>query len=97
MPLRDGQLSDGLVFSDMPSEPSMNRALKRWVASAGINKNITLHTSRHTFATLLLTKGVDIYTTSKLLGHSKVSTTQVYAKIIDKKKEDAVDLLNDLF
>ena len=75
----------------------MNRALKRWATAAGITKNLTLHTARHTFATLMLTKGADLYTTSKLLGHREIGTTQIYAKIIDKKKENAVDLLNNLF
>lgn len=49
------------------------------------------HFTRHTYATLLLTVGVDIYTVSKLLGHSQVKTTQIYAKIIDQKKDKAVN------
>lgn len=52
--------------------------------------------SRHTFATSLLTKGADIYTTSKLLGHQNLRTTQIYADVVDSKKKSAVDLLNDL-
>lgn len=80
----------------MPTEPAMNRALKTWVKRAGIEKNITLHTARHTFATSLLTKGADLYTVSKLLGHSEVATTQIYAKIIDEKKVEAVNLLNNI-
>lgn len=55
------------------------------------------HMSRHTFATMMLTLGVDIYTTSKLLGHANVTTTAIYAKIVDKKKVDAMNLVNDLF
>lgn len=55
------------------------------------------HTARHTFATMMLTLGVDIYTTSKLLGHANVTTTAIYAKIVDKKKVDAMNLVNDLF
>lgn len=55
------------------------------------------HCSRHTFATMMLTLGVDIYTTSKLLGHANVTTTAIYAKIVDKKKVDAMNLVNDLF
>ena len=75
----------------------MNRTLKLWAKRAGIEKNVTLHTARHTCATLLLSKGVDLYTVSKILGHSEISTTQIYAKIIDKTKENAVDKLNNLF
>ena len=58
---------------------------------------ITFHTSRHTFATMMLTLGADLYTTSKLLGHADVNMTQVYAKIINQKKDDAVNLVNGLF
>lgn len=56
-----------------------------------------MHTARHTFATMMLTLGADLYTTSKLLGHVSVTMTQVYAKIINKKKDEAVNLTNGLF
>ena len=65
--------------------------------NAGINKKLTYHMSRHTFATMELTMGADLYTTSQLLGHADVETTQVYAKIIDAKKEAAVLLIDSLF
>ena len=71
--------------------------LKEWAKNAGVMKKITYHTGRHTFATMMLTLGVDLYTVSKLLGHSNVKTTQIYAKIINKKKDDAVNLVNGLF
>jgi hypothetical protein len=58
---------------------------------------ITFHLARHTFATMMLTLGADLYTTSKLLGHADVKMTQVYAKIINQKKDDAVNLVNGLF
>ena len=58
---------------------------------------ITFHVARHTFATMELTMGADLYTTSQLLGHADVETTQVYAKIIDAKKEAAVLLIDSLF
>ena len=97
LPEQNKKSNDSFIFSNLPTEPAMNRALKIWVKKAGINKTITLHTARHTFATLMLTKGVDLYTTSKLLGHSEVGTTQIYARIIDKKKEEAVETLNNIF
>lgn len=73
-----------------------NRTLNRWAKKAGLKKRISYHVSRHTFATLLLSNGVDIYTVSKLLGHTDIKHTQIYARVIDKKKEEAVDLLPEL-
>lgn len=58
---------------------------------------VLFHMLRHTFGTMMLTLGVDLYTVSKLLGHTKVETTQIYAKIINKKKDDAVSLIDDAF
>ncbi len=58
---------------------------------------ITFHTARHTFATMMLTLGADLYTVSKLLGHADVRMTQVYAKIVNEKKDEAVNLTNGLF
>lgn len=58
---------------------------------------LAFHTARHTFATMMLTLGADLYTVSKLLGHTSVKMTQVYAKIVNKKKDDAVNLTNGLF
>ncbi len=58
---------------------------------------ITFHTSRHTFATMLLTLGADLYTVSKLLGHSQIKNTQVYAEIINRRKDEAVNLADKAF
>lgn len=62
-----------------------------------LKKNVTFHTARHSCAVLLLTLGADIYTVSKILGHRSVRATQVYAKIVDKKKDDAITLVDDAF
>lgn len=96
LPQQGEAAPSGSVFASLPTEPAMNRTLKLWAKRAGIEKNVTLHTARHTYATTLLTKGADLYTVSKLLGHSEVATTQIYAKIVDRKKVDAVNLLNNL-
>jgi integrase len=66
-----------------------NRFLTKWILDAGISKKITFHCFRHTFATLQLSMGTDIYTVSKMLGHKDLNTTQIYAKIIDETKRTA--------
>lgn len=71
--------------------------LKRWAMRAGITKDITFHSGRHTFAVLMLDLGADIYTVQKLLGHKEIHTTQIYAKIMDKKKQEAVCKIPDIF
>lgn len=86
------ELPEGPVFK-LPSRPEINRYIAAWVKKAGIKKKITFHCSRHTYATLLLTYGADIYTVSKLLGHTDVATTQIYAKVIDEKKVKAVNMI----
>jgi integrase len=67
-----------------------NHKLKQWILRAGITKKITFHNARHTYATLMLTHGTDIYMVSKLLGHTNVKTTQVYAKVVSEAKAAAV-------
>ena len=96
MPERGEKTSEDHVF-DLPSPTMINTLLKPWAKAAGIDKRFSFHTSRHTFATMMLTLGADLYTTSKLLGHADVKMTQVYAKIINQKKDDAVNLVNGLF
>lgn len=96
--LRERNRVGGVVFHDLPKYLSgVNVGLKQWAWEAGINKKISFHTARHTFATMLLTLDVDLYTVSKLLGHKDIKTTQIYAKIIDKKKQDAVNKIPQLF
>lgn len=96
MPERGDKTAEDHVF-DLPSPAQMNLLIKPWAKAAGIDKRFTFHTARHTFATMMLTLGADLYTTSKLLGHADVKMTQVYAKIINQKKDDAVNLVNGLF
>ena len=78
-----------LVFDDLPDPSWISGPLKRWIKSAGITRNITFHCFRHTYATLQLAGGTDIYTVSKMLGHTNVKTTQIYAKVVDEKKQKA--------
>ena len=84
---------DRLLFEGLQDPSWINKPLERWIKAAGITKHITFHCFRHTYATLQLTNGTDIYTVSKMLGHTKVTTTQIYAKIVDEKKEQAADTI----
>ena len=77
----------------LPVNHRSNMALLMWATKAKIEKHITFHTSRHTFATLALTKGADLFTVSKLLGHKDISTTQIYAKIVNEKLDEAMKAL----
>jgi integrase len=79
------------VFEGLTYSAHENRHLAKWIGLAGIEKDITFHCFRHTFATLQLSNGTDIYTVSKMLGHRELKTTQVYAKIISKTKREAAD------
>ncbi len=72
----------------------VDRALPVWVAKSGITKHITFHCFRHTYATLQLTFGTDLYTISKMLGHKNIKTTQIYTKVIDKKKRETTTKIN---
>jgi integrase len=83
---------DNVKIFKLSSKGRVNFALRLWVMESGIkNKHITYHTSRHTYATLALSSGVDIYIVSKLLGHKNIETTQIYAKIIGERLKHAVN------
>lgn len=82
----------GRIFT-LPSRSRVGNCLNAWVREAGIAKHITFHCSRHTYATMLLTYGADIYTVMSLMGHTNVATTQIYAKIVDASKIKAVNLI----
>lgn len=85
------------VFGDFRHPSKTNECLRIWAAKAGINKHISFHVARHTFAVLMLTIGTDLYTVSKLLGHKDITTTEIYAKIVDSKKQEAVDRIPKIF
>lgn len=84
---------DQLVFEGLQDPSWINTPVKRWIESSGIKKHITFHCFRHSFATNQLTEGTDLYTVSKMLGHTNVKTTQIYAKVVDAKKEKAADAI----
>ncbi len=79
--------TDKLVFENQQTPQNINRHLKEFVKMANINKNVTFHSSRHTFGTLKILAESDILTVSKLLGHADIKTTMIYfndtKKLID--------------
>ena len=85
------------VLLPVCSNQKMNSYLKELADICGIRKNLSTHCARHTYGTMLITAGVDLYTASKMMGHADVRPTQIYAKIIDKKKEEAVSLIDKAF
>lgn len=87
---------DEHIFQGLKYSAWHNMKLQQWMMRAGISKTITFHCARHTYATLQLTNGTDIYTVSKLLGHRELKTTQVYAKVIDDKKIEATNAIPKL-
>jgi integrase len=87
-----GEPSTGLVFKGF-KKTLLQVPLQKWLDAAGITKKITFHCFRHTFATLLVSNGSEIYTVSKMLTHKNVSTTQIYADLIDEKKREAAEII----
>lgn len=85
---------DAKVFPNLPSYWKRLVLLKKWTKAAGIQKNITWHCARHTFATLLLSKGANIVAVKELMGHSDINQTMVYARALDKDKREAMNTLN---
>lgn len=86
--------NDEKVFKGLKYSAWNNVKISKWMLKAKIDKHATFHTARHSFATLMLSKDVDIYTVSKLLGHKNISTTQIYAKVIDQRKIAAVSVFD---
>ncbi len=91
-----GEANDSDFIFPLTHEGTVNDTLQHWAKVAGITKHISFHVARHTHATMMLTLGADLYTVSKLLGHKNIATTQIYAKIVDKKKEGAIGLIPNL-
>lgn len=87
-----------MIFSSLKDvvRQSTNLFIKRWVKSAGINKSVSWHTARRTFATLLLETGTDVFTTQRLMGHTQIQMTSIYAKSNMNIKAKAVKALDAL-
>lgn len=89
---------DELVFPELPAGvSSVDIVIKQWAKAAGIRKTVSFYTARHTFATLTLTQGADLFAVSQLMGHKDITTTEGYAEFVDAKKEADIALIDDLF
>jgi integrase len=88
-----GERGNGKVFKGLQNSMT-HQPLKIWIESAGITKHITFHCFRHTFATLQIALGTDIYTVSKMLSHKNVSTTQIYADLVNSKKRESANKIS---
>lgn len=104
IPLNDGLLSligedpenlDSSIFN-LPTYESCCKSVKRWVKRAGINKHISWHCARHSFAVNILNNGANIKTVASLLGHSGLKHTEKYTRAVDKLKEEAINSLPEL-
>lgn len=96
LPDRNGCKPGQKVF-DMTCLSACDRCLKKMAAAAGIEKNVSFHTARHSMATLSLAAGGDLYTVGKLLGHTSINSTQVYADVVMETKIEAVNRFTNYF
>ena len=85
-----------LIFWNLADDPRLSKYVREWCYRAGIKKYITFHCARHTFATLSLNGGADLYAVSKVLGHTSVKTTAIYAKALDEVRQKAVDAIPEI-
>lgn len=91
--LGEKRLEKGKIFLNL-KKWDFDRLLPIWVKDAAIKKHITFHCFRHTYATLQMAAGTDIFTVSKMLGHKSIKTTQIYTKIIDEKKRETTSKIS---
>jgi integrase len=86
------------VFPTLPEKlwGNYSMILQRWFLAAGISRKITYHSSRHTYATGLLSSGIALEVVSKMLGHTDTKTTAIYARIIDERRRAAADTFDKL-
>lgn len=96
LPEKGTAKSGDLIFAYPSRDDVYNDRLLKWMRSVGITKHVTSHVARHTFATLLVTQGTDLYAVQHLLGHRDLRVTQIYAKLVDQRKVDAIKSLPTL-
>lgn len=81
----------------LPCTSTVERIVRQWALHAGITKHVTFHTARHSYATIALMAGADLYTISRLLGHKNIRSTTMYAAIVDAQRDAATDGVSQLF
>lgn len=84
------------IFKITCDKSTANDRLQKWVKIAGINKKITWHCARHSFAVNVLGGGANIKTVASLMGHSSIKMTEKYLHVIDRQKQEAINSLGDL-
>jgi integrase len=82
------------VFEDLKYDSMTLVYIERWTTAAGITRHVGFHAFRRTFATAQITLGTDLYTIQKMLGHSSVEQTQIYAHLLDAKKKEAANKIS---
>ena len=82
---------------DLPVTATIEKTIAQWVHNAHITKHVTFHTARHSYATMALMAGADLYTISKLLGHRNIKTTAIYATVVDAERDKATDNISRLY
>lgn len=97
LPPRPDNGEDGIIFPLVKKPDNVAKYVRRIKEKAGIEKNFTYHSSRHSAATLAITAGAELYSVSKILGHGSIVSTQVYASVNMEKKAEAVNLANGIF
>lgn len=91
-----GEKKDNKTIFTLNYSDYMNSQLLRWCLKAGITKDVSFHSGRHTFAVVQLMQGTPIFTVSKLMGHKTISTTMVYAHIVDQERKNAMNAIPDI-
>lgn len=97
LPPRPDNGEDGIIFPLVKKPDNVTKYVRRIKEKAGIEKDFTYHSSRHSAATLAITAGAELYSVSKILGHGSIVSTQVYASVNMEKKAEAVNLANGIF
>lgn len=96
LPTRMKSNDNGLVFT-LPNNTRINAHVRRWCKEAEITKQVSFHVARHTFATIMLNSGTPLEVVSKMLGHKKLSTTEIYAKLLNRTIANAAHKQDEIF